>query len=131
MECAEYIADKEENTRSDLFTPIELMVEGIDPKDGEVTGRMFFLAEVEAFDGVCCVVPDIGGKSNGYFQVKNRDQWSGLFANWLKRAHKEDKMVLDDQKGEHRFGYIKQVAVGNRAGDIQTDAHGGGAVTDG
>jgi hypothetical protein len=100
VECAQYVEDVNQIVESDLFTPLELIVQGLDPKDGEVTGRQFFLAEVEAFTGPCCVVPDIGGAANGYFLVKNRDEWAEVFHSWLKSPHNQDEMVLTDDEEE-------------------------------
>ena len=101
VESAEYddIDDQEDQTL-DLFTPLTLEVEGIE--DGEVTGRIFFLADVEAFVGPCIVIPDIGGPPNAYFQVKNRTEWSSLFVSWLREPHAE--MIQSDAEEEEEEG---------------------------
>ena len=74
-----------ETELSELFTPLTKDVEGIE--DGEVTGRTFYLADVEAFQAPCIVIPDIGGQPNAYFQVKNRGEWSQTFIQWLREPH--------------------------------------------
>jgi hypothetical protein len=88
VEVANYAENQDGAT--DLFTPLELDV-------GE-TGRRFYLANTEAFVGTCCVVPDIGGGSNCYFQVKPRAEWTNLFVAWLKAPHDQDVMELPEQE---------------------------------
>ena len=97
VECAEYVEEETEVTQSDLFTPLELITQGMDD-DGDVIGRQFYLADVDAFAGPCCVIPDVGGECNAYFQVKNRDEWSGLFQEWLKIPHAMDEMDISDDE---------------------------------
>ena len=100
VESASYDNVEEDGDQkiSDLFVPVTLEVEGID-EDGDVTGRVFYLAEVEAFCGSCILIPDVGGPPNAYFQVKNRSQWSGLFINWLRSTHEE--MTFSDEEDEN------------------------------
>ena len=85
--------------RSDLFIPLDLEVEGMD-EEGDVTGRKFYLASTDAFVGPCCVIPDIGGPTNRYFQVKPRSEWVDEFVVWLKQPHKDDQMHYDHQEQE-------------------------------
>ena len=85
--------------KSDLFVPLDLEVQGID-EDGDVTGRRFYLANTEAIVGPCCVVPDIGGPKNRYFQVKNRSEWIKSFELWLKQEHIHDQMQYDEEDDE-------------------------------
>ena len=91
VESSEYVKDEEEVAKSDFFIPLVLDVEGID-EDGDVTGRQFYLADVEAFVGPCSVIPNIGGAPNEYLQVKPRREWAKMFASWLQKPHKEDVM---------------------------------------
>lgn len=86
VEVANYRANQDVAT--DLFTPLDL--------DVTETGRCFYLANTEAFVGTCCVVPDIGGASNSYFQVKPRAEWTNLFIAWLKAPHEHDVMELPE-----------------------------------
>ena len=96
VEVAQYDTNATEQTKSDLFTPLLLETKGID-SDGDVVGRRFFLADTSAIVGPCCVIPDIGGARNAYFQVKNWSQWSKEFISWLKQPHKADGMEYSDE----------------------------------
>ena len=84
-------------TASDLFRPLLVDVKGVDA-EGQVTGRTFHLASTDAFVAPCCVVPDIGGAPNAYFEVKPRREWSDLFVTWLRAPHNEDVMDWSDQE---------------------------------
>ena len=77
------------NVRCDLFTPIykEVQMEG-----NVVQNRTFYLADAEAFDEPCCVIPDLGGPPNRYFVVKPRNQWAKEFIRWLEEPHNLDAM---------------------------------------
>ena len=66
-------------------------------EDGEVTGRLFYLADVEAFKGPCSVIPNIGGNPNAHLQVAARSEWSEMFEDWLKKPHTEDRMDDSDE----------------------------------
>ena len=90
---------EQEGTDSDLFTPLLVDVEGVDA-EGQVTGRTFYLANTDAFVAPCCVVPDIGGAPNAYFQVKARKEWSSLFVQWLRAPHQDDVMEWSDDEPE-------------------------------
>ena len=94
VKVAQYL-EANEALQSDLFIPLTVEVEGFD-EDGEVSGRTFYLANTEAIVGPCCVVPNIGGEKNAYFQVKPRREWSKLFVEWLKAPHEADVMELSD-----------------------------------
>ena len=97
VEVAEYNLDEEEMAKSDLFTPLILEVDGLD-EDGDITGRRFYLASTESFVGPCCVVPDIGGPKNTFFQVKPRREWSNQFVRWLEAPHNFDVMEYSDEE---------------------------------
>jgi hypothetical protein len=75
---------------TDMFTALELEADAME--EGYVTKIKFYLADVEAFVEPVAVVPDIGGKSNGYWMVKPRRDWANLFSKWLQVAHNEDDM---------------------------------------
>ncbi len=100
VEVAEYNEDQEEIQMSDLFVPLTLITEGIDENDGMVIARKFWLADVEAIVGTCCVVPDMGGNANAYFLVKPRTDWAEIFIQWLKEPHYNDKMEFSDEEEE-------------------------------
>lgn len=99
VEVASYVEEKQAAAMSDLFTPLEVEVQGMD-SDGDVTARKFYLANTDAFVGPCCVIPDIGGNKNAYFQVKRRQEWSNLFVQWLRAPHEHDVMVDSDAEND-------------------------------
>ena len=73
-------AQDEDVVPSDLFVSLTLEVDAIDDDDdGDVTARQFFLAPVTAIVGPCIVILDVGGATNGYFQVKPRREWKDEF----------------------------------------------------
>ena len=92
-------AQNEDVVPSDLFVPLTLEVNAID-ENGEVTARKFCLAPVEAIVGPCIVIPDVGGFTNGYFQVKPRREWKDEFIAWLKSPHADDVMVQTEVESE-------------------------------
>ena len=95
VESAEYQKDKEEIAKSDLFKPLIMDVDGMD-EDGQVNSRKFYLADVEAFQGPCAVIPNVDGPANTYFLVKKRGEWANMFEDWLKKPHKEDVMEVSE-----------------------------------
>ena len=94
VECGQFDEDEEEQAKSDIFKPITLEVKGIDEDDEDgrqfVTGRTFYLADVEAFQGVCAVIPNLGGPPNAYLHVKPEKEWSMMFEDWLRKPHTHD-----------------------------------------
>jgi hypothetical protein len=84
---------------SDLFVPYLKTVKGIDG-NGEVTGRVFYLADTEAFVQPCAVIPDIGGPPNRYFYVKPRDDWRKEFSLWLKAPQKDDETSSEEEEDD-------------------------------
>ena len=70
METSTYSTDEDEVQFSDFFLPLMKDTPVQDDED-DVPNRTFFLADVDAIVGPCCVVPNIGGPMNSYFQVKN------------------------------------------------------------
>ena len=97
VEASTYDEDIVKTGRSDLFVPLLVDVQGIDA-DGDVTGRNFYLADVESIVGPCVVVPDVGGPTNAYFQVKPRRDWAKEFVTWLEQPHADDEMVWSDEE---------------------------------
>ena len=90
VETATVEANEDLIVKSDLMIPVCKEVD-LD-EDGNVTNRTFYLADTEAFEDPCCVVPDLGGPSNRYFVVKPRNQWADLFIAWLEDPHRLDEM---------------------------------------
>ena len=95
--------------QSDLFTPLTLKLGDDDIQKGESPTRQFYLADVDAFMGPCCVIPDIGGHPSSYFLVKNRLEWANEFIGWLNQPHKNDTMASEDEEpkneGKKRKGH--------------------------
>lgn len=81
--------DTSDDTKSDLFTPY---LKDVEITNGIVGERHFFLADTEAFDSPCCMIPDIGGPCNRYFLVTSRSEWANEFVKWVEDAHEKDKM---------------------------------------
>ena len=98
VECSDYSQEIEEVVQSDLFTPLTLKLADDDIQKGDSPTRQFYLADVDAFKGPCCVIPDIGGHPSSYFLVKNRLAWAKEFIAWLNQPHKNDKMVFEDEE---------------------------------
>ena len=100
VETANLEEDEAEIGRSDLMTPVrkEVEVDG----DGYVQTRTFYLADTEAFEDPCCVIPDLGGPSNRHFVVKPRNQWAQEFIRWIEDPHNLDVMdPLDESEDEN------------------------------
>ena len=93
VECGNYVEDPDIVGASQLFIPVTLEVKKIHPRDPETKkvpiDRRFYLADCEAFHGVCSVIPDLGGKANAYFQVKPRREWVDIFKEWLQKPHQK------------------------------------------
>ena len=94
VECTKFNEDPDEIVESDLFVPLTMELH--EDSDANHVKRKFYLADVEAFCGPCCVVPDIGGPRNAFFKVKPRSQWKEEFVIWLKQRHKDDKIEDDE-----------------------------------
>ena len=90
VECGQYDDDEEDIARSDIFKPITLEVKGL-VNNNKVTGRTFYLADVEAFVGVIAVIPNLGKAPNAYLEVKPERQWSEMFEKWLVKPHTHDE----------------------------------------
>ena len=101
VETTQLEEDEMEVGRSDLMMPV---LKDIDLETGQMVGRQFYLADVEAFADPCCIVPDIGGPQNQYFVVRPRNQWSTLFVKWIEDEHYLDQMdPLDDVEEEDKI----------------------------
>ena len=72
VECSDYSQEIEEVVQSDLFTPLTLKLADDDVQKGDSPNRQFYLANVDAFKGPCCAIPDIGGHPSSYFLVKKQ-----------------------------------------------------------
>jgi len=74
---------------SELFDVLTAEVSEFD--DGAVSKLMFHLADVEAFEEPCVVVPNVGGANNSCSWVEPKARWSELFVQWLCAPHSYDK----------------------------------------
>jgi hypothetical protein len=90
VEVGNLEAAAQEEVQSDLMLPIlkDVVVDG----EGLVQKRTFYLADTEAFEDPCCVIPDIGGPTNRYFVVQPRNEWANLFVAWVADKHSLDVM---------------------------------------
>ena len=86
--------DAEDYSSSELMVPIRKDI--VLDEDGIIEQRNFYLADTDAFQDPCCVIPDIGGPPNKYFVVKPRNQWAGEFIKWIMQPH----LPMDDIKEE-------------------------------
>ena len=68
--------------------------------DGKISRRIFYLADTDAIESECAVIPDIGGPINRYFHIKPRSEWAEEFLQWVRQPHHLDQMdPLDDNDG--------------------------------
>ena len=89
---------EEDFVSSELMVSIQKEIQ-LD-EDGNVQSRRFFLADTEAFQDPCCVIPDIGGPPNQYFVVKPRNQWAGEFVKWINEPHLPMNDIKTDEDEE-------------------------------
>lgn len=93
VESAFLCGTEKERSMSDIFTPYQKEVASID-KNGVITGRKLYLADVDAFVSPLCMVPDVGAVPRcKYLQVKPRSQWVADFIAWLEDPHENDDMT--------------------------------------
>ena len=82
VENAIFTEDATEVGKSEIFRPIEKEIGQW--SDDMVSGFRFYLADVEAIVRPLAVIPDIGGPTNRYFLVKDRDTWRQDFIRFLE-----------------------------------------------
>mmetsp|Transcript_1924 Transcript_1924/g.3195 ORF Transcript_1924/g.3195 Transcript_1924/m.3195 type:complete len:98 (-) Transcript_1924:61-354(-) len=70
---------------SEIFSKVTKEVGRI--KDGRVVDGIFYLANVEAFVEPIAVIPDVGGYTNSYLQLRRRCYWREDFIKWLKHPY--------------------------------------------
>jgi hypothetical protein len=94
--------DKYEVGLSSIFSPIRTKIKRWEGP--MVKERQFYLADVEAFEAPVAVIPNIGGKANEYFIVKNRTEWKEDFVEWL-----EEPIELDEinEKGDNFLHWLE------------------------
>ena len=99
VESGNYVRNEAERTKSDLFIPFTTEMK-VDPTTGKFQ-RDFYLANVDAIDAPCTVIPDIGGELNSYFRMQPRKEWSKLFEQWLQAPHKLDDVITPKQNADN------------------------------
>ena len=98
VESADQQDESNETHRSEIFIPLLKNVAAW--YEDTVTDLEFYLADVGAFDGPITVIPDVGGPNNGYFLVRQREEWSENFARWLERPHEDFEDFEEDSSEE-------------------------------
>ena len=94
VEAAYYDEDDNSSAMSELFVPITKEIGGY---TGEhISHRKYYLVDVETFVKPTAVIPDLGGRPNGYLQIKGRSQWKKIFEKWLE----SDFEVAEDYSSE-------------------------------
>ena len=91
--------------------------------DGNVEEYIFYLADVEAIAAPCMVVPNIGGPENGYLMLRDRNEWCGLFEQWLESPHHEDVMedTSDEESSEEEVEEDDEEDDGTNEGDSEEE----------
>ena len=84
--------------RSDIFVPISKEV--VTTADNSVSGLRFYMADVEAIVQAIAVIPDIGGESNAYFMVKERETWRTDFMDFLERPLNLAEELSDEESDD-------------------------------
>ncbi len=81
-----------------MFTPVIKHAGETNP-DGSILKRRFFLANVEAFVGPCCLYPDVGSANKRrYFMISPRHEWSEDFEDWLKSNPDWEKEAMQEEE---------------------------------
>lgn len=93
VEVGELEEEEEHNLTTTLVQPMTKRVK-LD-EEGQQVEKTFHLADTAAFAQPCFAVPDIGGAPNRYYIVHPRDDWPGLFKDWLD-SPMDDDMDMDD-----------------------------------
>ena len=68
--------------------------------DNDVTGRTFYLADVESIVSPMCLIPDIGSvQKTRYLEVRPRRKWHEYFIAWLSKPHDDDEREMSSIEG--------------------------------
>ena len=87
VESARKVSRKNARITSELFT--EYRLELVAGPNNTIKERIFWLADVEAIGEPVAVLPDCGGKMNGYLVLERRCNWAKLFDSWLMRPYED------------------------------------------
>ena len=108
--------DKEPTEAYDPMQPPDLMLpickEVVMNEDGDIIGKTFYLANVEAFEEPCCCIPDIGGPPNRYYMVEPRSRWPEAFEAFL-----DDDRMLEDMYTNLEVGEQEDLEEDPETGD--------------
>ena len=95
VENASFLEDEMEVELSEIFVPIE---KHLAVSTENTSARLqLYLADVEAIVEPIAVVPDIGGPSNRYFYVKDREEWRKDFEEFLEKPLDIEAEISDDE----------------------------------
>ena len=84
---------------SNLCVPWNKMGVQLD-NDNDVTGRTFYLADVESIVSPMCLIPDIGSvQKTRYLEVRPRRKWHEYFIAWLSKPHDDDEREMSSIEG--------------------------------
>ena len=96
VETANFDEDDNQTGLSEIFVPIIKEIGGL--TNNAVSHMKFVLADVDAIVQAIAVVPDIGGKPNAYFWVKDCETWRTDFMDFLERPlDLEDEITMDEE----------------------------------
>ena len=98
VESAKFVEDTDELEKSEIFVPISKEV--VTTADNSVSGLRFYMADVEAIVQAIAVIPDIGGESNAYFMVKERETWQTDFMDFLERPLNLAEELSDEESDD-------------------------------
>lgn len=93
VEAGFYVNAPQGAPTSTIFSPIKKEVGAWQGQ--KVSKLQFYLADVDAFVAPLTVVPDIGGKPNDYFAVKNCSAWREAFVSWLEEPNEDYPLDSD------------------------------------
>jgi hypothetical protein len=98
VESATVVEDPELLGMLEIFVPITKEVGGL--TQNAVSHLKFYLADVEAIVRPLAVIPDIGGQSNDYFIVKDRESWTEDFIAFLEDDRDIEGQISDYESDE-------------------------------
>jgi hypothetical protein len=112
VESSEVDESRADELQSEIFVPITTEVGEI--RDNRVRKLKYYLAPVRAFMGPAIVIPDIGGRPNGYLMLKPRETWRKDFDKWLATKYEqfddfeEDPDQTDYEEEESDLEYVEE-----------------------
>jgi hypothetical protein len=89
VEAAMPVTDPIEIGRSQFLLPYNKMYNSLEPLE-----RKYFLVDVESFVAPVCMVPDMGGRQDGYFRMLPRSEWLELYKKWIRAPHEKVNEIL-------------------------------------